>query len=69
MTLINLFKPGLGELFGLSVLSLMGIALAFMVMAMASGFESRALSNLEIAQLASADVVNEPIGQHAMLNR
>lgn len=36
MTLINLFKPGLGELFGLSVLSLMGIAMAFMVMTMAS---------------------------------
>ena len=69
MTLINLFKPGLGELFGLSVLSLMGIALAFMVMAMASGFESRALSNLEMGPLASADVVNQPIGQHAMLNR
>ena len=69
MTLINLFKPGLGELFGLSVLSLMGIALAFMVMAMASGFESRALSNLEIGPLTSADVVNQPIGQFAMLNR
>ena len=69
MTLINLFKPGLGELFGLSVLSLMGIALAFMVMAMASGFESRALSNLEMGPLASADAVNQPIGQHAMLDR
>ena len=69
MTLINIFKPGLGELFGLSVLSLMGIAMAFMVMAMASGFESRALSNLEIVPSASADVVNQPIGQHAMLNR
>lgn len=36
MTLIDIFRPGLGELFGLSVLSLMGIAMAFMVMTMAS---------------------------------
>ena len=69
MTLINLFKPGLGELFGLSVLSLMGIAMAFMVMTMASGLESRALSNLEINPSASAEIVSESIGELAMLQR
>ena len=66
MTLANLLKPGLGELFGLSVLSLMGIAMALMVMTMASGLESRAMSDLGIvrsANAASSEVVNGSIGE------
>ena len=68
MTLINLFKPGLRELFGLSVLSLMGIAMAFMVMSMASGLESRAMSDLGIER-ASSEVTTESLGGFAMLGR
>ncbi|MCH8802024.1 MAG: hypothetical protein IH963_14070 [Chloroflexi bacterium] len=66
MTLINLFKPGLGELFGLTVLSLIGITMAFMVMTMASGLESRAMSDLGITPLANAasgEVVNGSTGE------
>ena len=68
MTLINLLKPGLGELFGLSVLSLMGVAMAFMVMTMASGLESRAMSDLGSEQ-ASSETANGTAGEIAMLGR
>lgn len=68
MALINIFKPGLGELFGLSVLSLMGIAMAFMVMTMASGLESRAMSNLEINP-AATETMSEQVGELALLSR
>ena len=66
MTLVNLSKPGLGELFGLSVLSLMGIAMALMVMTMASGLESRVMSDLGVdpsTSAATSEVVNESIGE------
>jgi hypothetical protein len=72
MTLINLLKPGLGELFGLTVLSLMGLVLAFMVMTMASGLESRAMVDLVIdpsASGASNGCASEPLGPLAMLSR
>jgi hypothetical protein len=72
MTLINLFKPGLGELFGLSVLSLMGIAMAFMVMTMANGLESRAMSDLGVgpsANAATSESVGQSTGEFALLVR
>lgn len=42
MSILNLFKPSLGELMGLIVLSAIGVSIAFMVVAMASGLESYA---------------------------
>ena len=72
MTLINLFKPGLGELFGLSVLSLMGIAMAFMVITMASGLESRAMSDLGFdpsANAATSESASQPTSELALLVR
>lgn len=72
MALINILKPGLGELFGLSVLSLMGIVMAFMVMSMAGGLESRAMSDLGIEPAASKtldEVENRPTGALALLVR
>jgi len=72
MTLINLLKPGLGEIFGLTVLSFMGLVLAFMVMTMASGLESRAMADLGIdpsAKAVSSESASEPIGPLAMLSR
>ena len=72
MTLINLFKPGLGELFGLSVLSLMGIAMAFMVITMASGLKSRAMSDLGFglsANAATSESASRPTSELALLVR
>ena len=72
MTLINIFRPGLGELFGLSVLSLMGIAMAFMVMTMASGLESRAMSDLGFgpsANAATSESASQPTSELALLVR
>ena len=72
MTLINLFRPGLEELSGLTVLSLLGLVLAFMVMTMASGLESRAMADLGIdssSSSASNGSMSGPVGQLAMLNR
>ncbi|MCH7738383.1 MAG: hypothetical protein IH872_13410 [Chloroflexi bacterium] len=72
MTLVNLLKPGLWELFGLTVLSLSGIAMAFMVMTMAHGLESRAMSDLAIGlspSAATSENVSQPIGELALLVR
>ncbi|MBC8279620.1 MAG: hypothetical protein H8E48_02435 [Chloroflexi bacterium] len=54
------------QLFGLTVLSIMGITLAFMVMTMASGLESRAQSDLGIGSevsMASSEATVETTGQ------
>ena len=72
MTLINIFRPGLGGLFGLSVLSLMGIAMAFMVMTMASGLESRVMSDLGFgpsANAATSESASRPTSELALLVR
>lgn len=53
------------QIFGLTVLSIIGITLAFMVMTMASGLESRARSDLGIGSavnLASSEVTTETTG-------
>jgi len=55
MTLLKLFRPGLGELLGLTVLSILGITVAFMVMTMVSSFESRAKLDLRIVE-SSLDI-------------
>ncbi len=72
MNLINLFRSGFKELIGLSVLSAMGITIAFMVMGMASGFESRTKSDLSPVgsdNSASIQVMSETIGVNALLGR
>lgn len=58
------------QLFGLTVLSFIGIAIAFMVMTMAGGLESRAISDLRIdpsTSAASSEAATESIGELAPL--